>query len=70
MGTGSAQVVGFDLVRLQAKLERPLRNLAGGGGLIVISTIAEVTFYGADQAGNDVSITGSIDVKFSDFGDS
>ena len=70
VGTGSAQVVGFDLVRLQAKLERPLRNLAGGGGLIVISTIAEVTFYGADQAGNDVSITGSIDVKFSDFGDS
>ena len=69
-GTGSAQVVGFDLVRLQAKLERPLRNLAGGGGLIVISTIAEVTFYGADQAGNDVSITGSIDVKFADFGDS
>jgi len=69
VGTGSAQVVGFDLVRLQAKLERPLRNLAGGGGLIVISTIAEVTFYGADQAGNDVSITGSIDVKFSDFGD-
>jgi hypothetical protein len=69
-GTGSAQVVGFDLVRLQAKLERPLRNLVGGGGLIVISTIAEVTFYGADQAGNDVSITGSIDVKFADFGDS
>ena len=70
VGTGSAQVVGFDLVRLQAKLERPLRNLVGGGGLIVISTIAEVTFYGADQAGNAVSITGSIDVKFADFGDS
>ena len=70
VGTGTAQVVVFDLVRLQAKLERPLRNLIGAGGLIVISTIAEVTFYGADQAGNAVSITGSIDVKFSDFGDS
>ena len=70
VGSGTAVVVGFDLVRLQAKLERPLRNLVGAGGLIVISTIAEVTFYGADQAGNDVSITGSIDVKFADFGDS
>jgi hypothetical protein len=70
VGSDTPTVVGFDLVRLQAKLERPLRNLVGAGGLIVISTIAEVTFYGADQAGNDVSITGSIDVKFADFGDS
>lgn len=70
IGTGTSAVVGFDLVRLQAKMERPLRNLVSGGGLIVISTIAEVTFYGADQAGNVVSITGSIDVKFADFGDS
>jgi len=70
VGTGTPQNVGFDLVRLQAKLERPLRNLVGGGGLIVISTIAEVTFYGSDQAGNEVSITGRIDVKFADFGDS
>ena len=69
VGTG-AQAVVFDLVRLQAKLEAPLRTLVGGGGLIVISTIAEVTFYGSDQAGNDVSITGTIDVKFADFGDS
>lgn len=63
---GSASVV-FDLVRQQSKLEPPLRTLIGGGGLIIISTIAEVTFYGRDQAGNDVSVTGSMDVRFGDF---
>ena len=40
-----------------------------GGAQNVISTIAEVTFYGRDQAGNEVSVTGSISVNFSDFGD-
>jgi hypothetical protein len=57
--------VGFDLVRQQSKLEAPLRSLAGSR--IIISTIAEVTFYGQDQAGNDVSVTGRIDVRFGDF---
>jgi len=66
---GTAQRVTFDLVRPQSKLEPPLRNLINGGGLIVISVIAEVTFYGRDQAGNEVSVTGSIDVQFGDFGD-
>jgi hypothetical protein len=35
---------GFTLVRVQSKLEPPLITLAGGGGSIVISTIADVTF--------------------------
>ena len=38
-GSGSAGA-GFDLVLVQAKLEPPLRNLAGGGAQNVISTIA------------------------------
>jgi hypothetical protein len=63
----------FELVRLQAKLEPPLRQLAdtqgGPGGSVVISTIADVTFYGRDQAGNDVSVTGSISVNFADWAD-
>ena len=56
-------------MRIQAKLEPPLANLANGGAQNVISTIAEVTFFGRDQAGNEVSVTGSISVNFSDFGD-
>ena len=61
--------VGFELVRHQAKEEAPLRALAGGGGRLFISTIADVTFYGHDAAGNEVSVTGSISVDFADFGD-
>jgi hypothetical protein len=41
----------------------------GQGGAFAISTIADVTFYGTDQTGNDVSVTGSISVNFADWGD-
>ena len=67
IAAGSSAAVQFDLVRAQAKAEAPLRNLARGCGLLIISTIAEVTFYGSDQAGNEVSISGTIDVRFADF---
>jgi hypothetical protein len=66
---GATQAVVFDLVRHQQKEEPPLRNLRLQGGLGIIITIAEVTFYGRDQAGNEVSITGSLDVHFGDFAD-
>lgn len=59
----------FSLVRAQAKLEAPLKALQDAGGAIVISTIAQITFYGADQNGNSVSVTGSISVNFADWGD-
>lgn len=58
---------GFEIVRLQAKLEAPLAALAGSG--VVISTIAEVTFYGHDQTGRDVSTVGRIGVDFANFAD-
>jgi hypothetical protein len=58
---------GFQLVRTAAKQEAPLRRLANNPDFI--STIADVTFYGRDQAGNDVSVTGSIGIDFGDFGD-
>jgi hypothetical protein len=67
--TESAVSVGFTLVRLQAKLEAPLKALAGIGGRIAISTMADVTFYGRDQTGNDVTVGGSIGVNFADWGD-
>ena len=70
IGPGSTAQVSVEIVRHQAKLEPPLANLAGLGGQGFISTIAEVTFYGRDQNGNEVSVTGRIDVQFGDFGDS
>jgi hypothetical protein len=62
-------VANFNLVRVQSKQEAPLQALTGGGGANAISTIAEITFYGKDQAGRDVSVTGRIGVNFADWGD-
>jgi hypothetical protein len=59
--------VGFTLVRVQAKQEAPLQAMAGGGSAIAISTVAKVTFYGHDQTGREVSVTGNIEVDFSDW---
>ena len=63
-GTGS---VDFTLVRIQAKLEAPLKALGGFGGAQVISTVARITFFGRDQAGHEVSVTGNIDVTFANW---
>ncbi len=60
----------FTLVRHQAKEEAPLKTLASDQFLgIIISTIAEITFYGHDQTGRAVSVTGRITVTFADFAD-
>jgi hypothetical protein len=59
--------VTFELVRHAAKLEAPLLALRNSS--VMISTIAEVTFYGRDVAGNEVSVTGQIGVNFGNFGD-
>ena len=57
----------FSLVRAQAKAEAPLAAL--GNNFLIISTIAEVTFYGRDQTGREVEITGRIGVDFGNWGD-
>ena len=62
-------VVPFEIVRHQQKLEQPLRSLASFGGRLFISTIAEITFYGVDQAGNDVQAKATISVSFGDYAD-
>lgn len=65
-GTAGA---GFVLVRLQAKAEPPLLALRGGDGQFAISTIATVTFYGHDQTGRAVSVSGKISIAFADWAD-
>jgi hypothetical protein len=59
----------FTLVRAQAKLEKPLITLSGNNGALVISTIADVTFFGKDQTGRDVTVTGSMSINFADWAD-
>jgi hypothetical protein len=62
-------VVPFEVVRHQQKLEQPLKSLANFGGRLFISTIAEITFYGADQVGNEVQVKATMSVSFSDYAD-
>jgi len=57
----------FELVRIQAKTESPLLQLRDRGG--IITTLADVTFYGADRVGNAVTATGTIQVDFGNFVD-
>jgi len=56
----------FELVRHVAKQEAPLATLVTDSS--TISTLAEVTFFGRDQVGNDISVTGMIQVNFGNFG--
>jgi hypothetical protein len=64
----TATTASFPLVRHVAKQEAPLGALAFGP--VIISTIAEITFFGRDQVGHEVSVTGRITVEFGNFADS
>jgi hypothetical protein len=59
--------MGFQLVRHTAKEESPLVQLKSNG--VIITTLAEVTLYGRDRVGNDISATGTIEIDFGNFGD-
>jgi len=57
----------FQIVRHVAKAEAPLAALSPSGN--IISTIATVTFYGHDLAGNDISTSANMGIDFADFAD-
>src|SRR5207247_11045794 len=57
----------FELVRHVAKEESPLVQLKQNP--TIITTLAEVTFYGADRVGNAISVTGTLQVNFGNFAD-
>jgi hypothetical protein len=63
---GSAEFV-FELVRHIAKKESPLIELVVSPR--IIQATAEVTFYGRDQVGNELNVTGYILCDFGNFGD-
>jgi hypothetical protein len=64
---GAAVERGFVVVRHQAKLESPLRELVLAADLI--STLARIDFYGHDGAGHAVTATAYLSITFGDFGD-
>jgi hypothetical protein len=57
----------FEIVRHIAKMEAPLVQLVASP--TVISTLTDVTFYGQDRVGNDITVTGTIQIDFGNFGD-
>ena len=70
----------FEIVRHVAKEEAPLSALVGRSDppigsrpqpsiQPIITTIAELQFFGKDLAGNDVVATGNIGINFGDFAD-
>ena len=64
---GASAKMGFELVRHVSKQEAPLLALKTSHN--IISTLATVTFYGTDQAGNVVNAVGSIGISFGNFAD-
>ncbi len=75
-----ASAIDLVIVRKQAKDEAPLKALAPArdtsgraialpGGAITISTIAQLTLFGGDQAGRPVAAQASISVNFADWDD-
>ena len=57
----------FELIRHTAKVEAPLLGLRNS--FSVIATVADITFFGRDQAGREVSASGSIGIQFGNFAD-
>ena len=64
---GGTLVLGFEMVRHVAKEESPLIQLRTSANFI--SSIAKVTFYGVDRVGNQIQVTGQLQVEFGNFGD-
>jgi hypothetical protein len=54
------------IVRHQAKIEPPLKNITG---LDIVTMSAEITLYGHTLNGDGVSGSGSVQVTFADYGD-
>lgn len=57
----------FTIVRHTAKREPPLSALRTNG--VIITMIAELTFYGQDQTGHAVTATARVSIDFGNFGD-
>lgn len=67
--TSGVDALSLEVVRAQAKLEPPLRNLENGGGAIVVTMFADITIYGRTISGIQVQGTGSLQIDFADWAD-
>jgi hypothetical protein len=70
VGNETATTITLEVVRVQAKLEPPLRNLVtvSGGGMVV-TMFADVTLHGRTIAGKAVTARGSLQIDFANWAD-
>jgi len=66
VSTVSPQPV-FTIVRHISKREAPLAGLARSG--VIITVIAEITFFGQDQTGHEVTAVARTSIDFGNFAD-
>jgi len=66
----NSAVLRLEIVRRQAKLEPPLRNLAGGGGAQIVTMFAEVTLHARSTIQQSLNTaTARVQIDFADFVD-
>ena len=71
--TSGTDPLSIEVVRAQAKLEPPLRNLRSVtgtslGGAFVVTMFADITLHGRTISGQTVTGTGSLQIDFADYG--
>jgi len=67
---GSSAVLNLEVVRRQAKLEPPLRNLTAFGGGQVVTMFAEVTIHARSTVNQTTNTaTARLQIDFADFAD-
>lgn len=68
--TSGTDPLTLEVVRVQAKLEPPLRNLqSGSGGGIVVTMFADITLHGRTISRQTVTATGSLQIDFANWAD-
>lgn len=76
VATGGAANYAIEVVRAQAKLEAPLRQLRAAdatngaippGGALILTVFAEITVYGRTISGQAVSASGRLQIDFADW---
>jgi hypothetical protein len=66
----SSAVLNIEVVRRQAKLDPPLRNLVAGGGAQIVTMFAEVTIHARTTTGQATNpATARLQIDFADFAD-
>ena len=66
----SDATLALEVVRRQAKLEPPLRNLGGGGGLAIVTMFADITLHARTTTGDVTNpVTARLQIDFADFVD-